>query len=145
LAAARPDIEARAAAKGVSQRVTFTGIVDRDRVASHVAAFDIALQPAIVSYASPLKLFEYMALGRAVVAPRQPNIEEVLQDGENAILFDPEEQGAFEAAIRRLLADPALRATLGAAAAASIDRQGLTWRRNAERVVELFDGLMRKK
>jgi glycosyltransferase involved in cell wall biosynthesis len=138
---ARPEIEARAAAKGVGDRVIFTGIVDRERVASHVAAFDVALQPAIVSYASPLKLFEYMALGRAIVAPRQPNIEEVLLDGENAILFDPEERGAFEAAIRRLLADPALRSSLGAGAAASIDRQGLTWRRNAERVVALFEEL----
>jgi hypothetical protein len=43
-------------------------------------AFDIALQTASVPYASPLKLFEYMALSRAVIAPDQPNIREVLED-----------------------------------------------------------------
>ncbi len=43
------------------------------------------------SYASPLKLFEYLALGRAIVAPDQPNIREVLDDGVNALLFDPDD------------------------------------------------------
>ena len=55
---------------GLEQRLRFTGFVSRDAVPSHVAAFDIALQPAVTSYASPLKLFEDLALGKAIVAPR---------------------------------------------------------------------------
>lgn len=118
-------------------RVRFTGVVNRDRVPEYVAAFDIALQPAVVPYASPLKLFEYLALGKAVIAPRQPNIEEVLTDGDNALLFDVNQQDAFEQSLTRLCADEALRKQLAAAAAATIDRLDLTWLGNAKRVTQL--------
>lgn len=46
-------------------RVNFTGVTDRHRVPEHVAAFDVALQPAVTVYASPLKLLEYLVLAKA--------------------------------------------------------------------------------
>ncbi len=128
----RIDLERLAAKLSLQGRVRFTGVIDRDRVPEHVAAFDIALQPAVVSYASPLKLFEYLALGKPVIAPRQPNIEEILTDGDNALLFDANEPGAFERMLTRLCADAALRDRLAAAAAATIDRLDLTWLGNAQ-------------
>ena len=134
---ARPDLEALATRLGISPCVRFTGVVPRDQVPAYVAAFDIALQPAVVPYASPLKLFEYLALGKAIVAPAQPNITEILTDGDNALLFDGAAPGGLEAALTRLCADAALREQLAAGAAASITRQGLTWRANAQRVVAL--------
>lgn len=133
----RAELERLAAELAVAERVRFTGVVDRDRVPEHVAAFDIALQPAVVPYASPLKLFEYLALGKPVIAPRQPNIEEVLADGDNALLFDATEQGAFERSLSKLCADASLRARLATAAAATIDRLDLTWQGNARKVTEL--------
>ncbi len=135
---ARASTEAQAARLGVADRVSFTGIVGRDAVGDHVAAFDVALQPDVVPYASPLKLFEYMALGCAIVAPASPNIREVLTDGEDAVLFDDADSGAFARAIETLCADEALRRRLGAAARATIDRKGLTWDNNAARVEALF-------
>lgn len=133
----RADLERLAAELNLHGRVRFTGVVDRDRVPELVAAFDIALQPAVVAYASPLKLFEYLALGKAVIAPRQPNIEEILADGDNALLFDAAEQGAFESGLTRLCADAALRERLAASAAATIERLDLTWLGNARRVIQL--------
>ena len=100
-----------------------------------VAGFDIALQPRVVAYASPLKLFEYMAAGKAIVAPDQPNIREVLSDGETALLFDAAEAGAMWRAISRLAADATLRGTLGAGARGAIGRRDYTWRGNAERII----------
>jgi glycosyltransferase involved in cell wall biosynthesis len=135
----RADLERLAVELSLSDRVRFTGIVARARVPEHVACFDIALQPAVVAYASPLKLFEYLALGKAIVAPRQPNIEEVLVDGENAVLFDASEQGAFERGLTRLCTDAVLRERLAAAAAATIDCLDLTWAGNARRVTELAE------
>ena len=116
-------------------------MIDRDQVAKYVAAFDIALQPSVVSYASPLKLFEYLALGKAIIGPAQPNIEEILTDGENALLFDPADPQAMPAAIDRLCADPELRRHIAANAHATIERQKLTWLENAQRVVDLFQSL----
>lgn len=134
---ARAELEALAQQLSLGERVRFTGVIDRALVPAHVAAFDIALQPAVVDYASPLKLFEYLALGKAIVAPRQPNLEEVLQDGENALMFSPSEPGALEAALQRLCEDAALRQHVADGARASIARQRLTWRGNAQRVVAL--------
>jgi glycosyltransferase involved in cell wall biosynthesis len=133
---ARAALEALAAALGVADRVEFAGLLAHADVPAAVAGFDIALQPRVVDYASPLKIFDYMAAGRAIVAPDQPNIREVLADGRTALLFDPAREGALWAAIARLLADPALRRRLGEAARAELERRDYTWRGNAARIVE---------
>jgi len=139
----RAELESLAKQLGVSDRLRFTGVVNREQVPAHVASFDIALQPAVTPYASPLKLMEYLVLGRAIVAPRVPNLLEVLTDGENALLFDAEREGAFEAALTRLCTDAALRMTLAAGARATIGRLNLTWDGNARRVVALAEKAQR--
>jgi glycosyltransferase involved in cell wall biosynthesis len=133
----RADLERRAADLGVAERLTITGFVERDDVAGHIAAFDVAVQIGVTPYASPLKLFEYLAMGRAVVAPATANIAEVLTDGVDAVLFDPDDDADLARAIERVAADPALRERLGAAASRTVDERRLTWTANAERVVEL--------
>jgi glycosyltransferase involved in cell wall biosynthesis len=140
---ARGALESRARQLGVDNRLRFTGLVARDRIAELVSAFDIALQPAANAYASPLKLFEYLALGRAVVAPRQPNIEEVLEDGHSALLFAPDSTADLAAAIRTLAQDATLRAKLAVGARQTVLQRDMTWRRNAERVLQLAEQLCR--
>lgn len=132
---ARADLEQQAAALGLGDQVRFTGLQPREKIPALVAGFDIALQPRVVDYASPLKIFEYMAAGRAIVAPDQPNIREILRDGETALLFDPARPAAMWQAIARLAADADLRGRLGAAARAEITRRDYTWAGNARRVV----------
>ena len=139
---ARTSLERRARAAGVAARVIFTGVVARDAVAPLVSAFDIALQPAANPYASPLKLFEYLALGRVVLAPDQPNLREVLTHGENAWLFDPSEPVAMQRAIERLLNDVDVRDRLALGALKTIHERELTWERNAQRVLELARQLL---
>lgn len=134
---ARKELEAHAIKRGVADKLTLTGIVERDQVGGYVAAFDIALQPLVTDYASPLKLFEYMGLGRAIIAPDQPNIREVLSDEKNALLFDPSNDDYFKDAIKRLCQDAALRRQLGNAAAQSVEDEDYTWDGNARRVIEM--------
>lgn len=140
---ARARLESQARKQGVADRVRFTGVIARNDVAAHVAAFDVALQPAANTYASPLKLFEYMALRRAIVAPDQPNIREILTDGRDALLFDPARPGAFPETIGRLITDQALRAHLAEGAGRTVRERDLTWRRNAQRVLDLSNKLLR--
>lgn len=132
---ARAALEQQAAALGIADRVRFTGLVGRADIPALVAGFDIALQPRVVDYASPLKIFEYMAAGRAIIAPDQPNIREILTHEQNALLFDPEENGAMWRAITRLAGDPELRARLGAGARATLVSRDYTWAGNARRVL----------
>ena len=138
----RPALERRARKLGVARQVTFTGALERDAVPDHVAAFDVALQPGSTPYASPLKLFEYMALGRAIVAPNTPNIREVLADGRTAVLFDPDNPDSFGSAIERVSSDAALRARIGAAARQAIIERDLTWEHNARRIEALAERLI---
>jgi len=141
----RAALEAQASRLGLGERVRFTGVLHREEVPSYVAAFDIALQPAVVPYASPLKLMEYLALGKAVIAPNVPNLREVLTEGVNAWLFDPAEPLDFEAGLTRLCTDAQLRQQLETGALATIDRLQLTWVSNAERVVELASRAAKKR
>ncbi|MFT8245500.1 glycosyltransferase family 4 protein [Roseomonas sp. BN140053] len=136
---ARPGLERLAAELGIADRVRFTGLAERDAIPGLLAGFDIALQPAAVPYASPLKVFEYMAAGRPIVAPDQPNLREVLEDGRTALLFDPAAPGAMWRAVMRLTGDPALRAQLGTAARAAVLSRDFTWAGNARRVIALFE------
>lgn len=129
-------LQERADALGVGARVHFAGRTPHHEVAAHMQCFDIALQTASVAYASPLKLFEYMGLGRAIVAPDQPNIREVLTHGVDALLFRPEDQASFREAINQLCSDVPKRLRLGKAALASVRNTPLTWAHNAARVGE---------
>lgn len=134
---ARAELERRADELGIRSRVTFAGLAARDDVARLIDAFDIALQPRAVGYASPLKLFEYMALSKAIVAPNQPNIREILSHEANALLFEPGNPAAMAAAIARLATDAALRDRLGSAARATIFDRHLLWRSNAQKIAAL--------
>lgn len=142
---ARPALEEKARRLGIADRVVYTGVLERSRVAEHVLAFDIALQPDVTAYASPLKLFEYMALAKPIVAPATPNIEEVLENESTALLFDRAQPDAFARAIRRLCDDPGLRAGLGRAAREAIIERGMTWEGNARRVTALAERLCRQE
>ncbi|WP_457427311.1 glycosyltransferase family 4 protein [Roseateles sp. P5_E7] len=133
----RAELEQLAADLKLGDRVRFTGVVHRDRVPGLVAAFDVALQPAVVAYASPLKLIEYLALGKAIVAPNQPNIAEVLSDDVNALLFEPGDAAGLERSLARLAHEPALRQRLGDGARDTINRMQLTWAGNARKAVGL--------
>ncbi|MDO9710534.1 glycosyltransferase family 4 protein [Paracraurococcus lichenis] len=142
---ARPGLERLAAELGIADRVRFTGLAAREAIPRLVAGFDIALQPASVAYASPLKVFEYMAAGRAIVAPDQPNLREILEHERTALFFDPARPGALWEAVLRLATDPGLRARLGAAAREEVDRRDLTWEGNARRVVALAEAERRRR
>jgi glycosyltransferase involved in cell wall biosynthesis len=133
----RKELELCAKRLGVNESMTITGIVDRERIPGMLAAFDIALQPAVVGYASPLKLFEYLAAGLPVVAPDSDNIREILADEENALLFRSGDDASFVVALNRLCRDEALRQRLAVAARETIGRMGLTWTANAERVADI--------
>ncbi|MEO9189328.1 MAG: glycosyltransferase family 4 protein [Acetobacteraceae bacterium] len=129
------DLTRQAEALGLAGRVRFTGLAAREAIPGLLAEMDIAMQPKVVPYASPLKIFEYMAAGRAIVAPDQPNIREILRHETTALLFDPTREEALWQAVLRLIEDKPLRTRLGAAGREEILRRDRTWRANADQVV----------
>lgn len=134
---ARPLLEERARQLELTARVHFTGTMPRELLPEVVSCIDIALQPKVTPYASPLKLLEYMAAARAIVAPASPNIREILDDGVDGLLFAPGSAEAMACAIERLARDAPLREKLGQAAAQKLAARDLTWAGNAERVLSI--------
>ena len=80
-----------------------------------------------------------MVLGKAVVAPATPNLQEVLTDDVNALMFEQALPGALESALTRICTDTLLRQRLAQGAADTIDRLDLTWIGNARRVTALVE------
>lgn len=97
----------------------FAGLVPRTEAPRYMAAADVLVSPhANVEHfiGSPIKLFEYMAAGKAIIATRVGQIPEILRDGETALLVEPEDPSAIASAFDRLYEDRGLRLRLGAAA-----------------------------
>ncbi len=135
---ARIAIEEQARLNGIEDRIFITGIINRDEVSRYIAVFDIALQPDVVAYASPLKLFEYMTLNKAILAPDRDNIREILTHEENALLFNPDDDASFMQHLYNLCLNKELRERIGLAAAKTIEDKKLYWEENARRVEKLF-------
>jgi glycosyltransferase involved in cell wall biosynthesis len=143
--AKEPDLgrlKALASSLGISDRVTFTGLVEPGRVADLLRQADVVAlpnPPSAIStrFTSPLKLFEYMAAGCPIVASDLPSVREVLHHDVDALLVTPGDPAAMAAAIERLLADPALATRLADAALSAVP--AYSWDRRAERLEILFE------
>ncbi|MFO1055794.1 MAG: glycosyltransferase [Dongiaceae bacterium] len=129
----------RAATLGLGDRVLFTGRVPYEAVAATIAAADIAVVPASNDYGDSMKLRDYMAVGRPVLAPDQPTIARVVEHERTGLLFARDDPAALAAAIARLAGDPALRRRLGRAAAAEAVRH--SWASRAEALAGAIRGL----
>jgi glycosyltransferase involved in cell wall biosynthesis len=92
--------------------VTITGFVPHSEVPAYVDAFDVAVVPDHVWWTSPLKLFEYGAMGKPVVAARVPSVEAVAGDDE-VLFVEPRSVAEIAAAVKTLADDAARRAELG--------------------------------
>lgn len=135
---ARAGLEAQIAKLGLEGRVIITGAASHDQVPKYLALVDIAMQPAANEYCCPMKVIEYMGMGKAIIAPDQPNLSELIEDGGNGLLFVPGDTQDMGRAIRNLAENGAERQRLGTNAQATIDARGLLWSANAARVAEMF-------
>ncbi|MHC5064194.1 MAG: glycosyltransferase family 4 protein [Planctomycetota bacterium] len=136
---ALPELLEQAARLGVSQRVHHRPPVPADELPSWVASFDLGLVAAINSYASPLKLFDYLAGGVPVLAPRQANIEELVQDAATALLFQPGDPASLKEKLMILHENREQLGLIGAAGKALLRSEGWTWAKNADRVIAAYE------
>ncbi|HSL46783.1 MAG TPA: glycosyltransferase family 4 protein [Anaerolineales bacterium] len=130
-----------------SDNITFTGFIPNRDLPLYQAAADILLMPYSrsimgssgtadsASVASPMKMFEYMAAGRAIVSSDLPVIREVLND-QTAVLCEPDDVSAWKIALDNLLKDENQRITLGTQAKQAV--QGYTWLARAARILNGF-------
>ncbi len=130
-----------------SANITFTGFIPNRDLPLYQAAADILLMPYSRSImgssgsadsaavASPMKMFEYMAAGRAIVSSDLPVIREVLNE-KNTVFCEPDDVGKWKAEIESLLQNKTRRTELGDQARQDV--QGYTWVARAQRILNGF-------
>jgi glycosyltransferase involved in cell wall biosynthesis len=136
-----PAVAAEIERRGLGDRTILTGVIDHGRALEMLAASDVCISPHVPNpdgspfFGSPTKLFEYMGLARPIVASDLDQIGEVIEDGRSGLLCPPGDVESAATAVRRLLADVALRERLGAGA---LERATTTysWRAHARRILD---------
>jgi glycosyltransferase involved in cell wall biosynthesis len=140
----RPALRDLAQRLGLEGRVSLPGSVSHDQVPHYLAAMDICVLPAANWYMSPIKLFEYGAMGRPIIAPRTPAVAEVMTDGEDGLLVTPGSAEELARAILRLALHPEERAAMAATFQKRVRRQH-TWMIVAGRVAMLLEQSLRAR
>lgn len=150
----RRDIEARIQAAGLERRFILTGRVPYEEVPAHIAASDLctaAYDPdrheelrRYGMFMDPLKVFEYLAVGKPAVTFDSPNMRRLFTDGEHALIVPPGEPASLAAAILRLAGDPALRERLGRAGRALVERRH-SWQAHGDQLGEIFAAVVEER
>jgi glycosyltransferase involved in cell wall biosynthesis len=139
----RNEVERILREANVEHRVIMTGAVEHERVPALLDACDVLASPHVPLedgsefFGSPTKLFEYMAMGKGIVASRLGQIGDVLKDEETALLVEPGNASDLSEAIMRLTGSRVLREQLGAAARREAVEHH-TWTHNAQRVLDAY-------
>jgi glycosyltransferase involved in cell wall biosynthesis len=136
-----PEVVGSLERHGVLDLAVLTGLVPQSEAPAHLAACDVLASPHVPNvdgtpfFGSPMKLFEYMAMGKGIVASDLDQIGEVLENGRTALLVRPADVDALAAGLERLIREPELRARLGAAARQeAVDHH--TWSQHTRLIVD---------
>ena len=139
--AAMPAVHRILSEGGALDATLFTGLVPQEDGPAYLAACDVLSSPHVPNpdgtpfFGSPTKLFEYMAMGKGIVASDLEQIGEILDHGRTAWLVEPGNVDALAGGLRRLIDDPQLRCALGAAARQEAATR-YTWREHTRRTIE---------
>lgn len=130
--------------RGIRKSFILTGGVPFVNVPEYISAMDICVMPHSNQYGSPIKIFEYGAMNKPVVAPRLEPIEEIIKDGENGLLFTPGDVSDMVAKIQVLRSNASLRVRLGSNLQKHVQRN-CTWRENAQKILDIYEFTNKRK
>lgn len=136
-----PEVKKIIAENQVESHVTLTGLIPQNEAPDYLAACDILTSPTMPNsdgtkfFGSPTKLFEYMGMGKPIIASNIDQIGQILTHNENALLTKPGDLDSLTEAILTLSTSPELRAKLGQAAHQEATNK-YTWQKNIEAVLK---------
>ena len=130
-------LRAIARARGIEDKLVMTGAVPYRQIPAYIAALDVCIIPGSNEYRSPIKLFEYMAMAKPVVAPRYRPIEAIVTHGVDGLLFEANSRESLRSVLDDIIGDAGKRHAIGAHAREKIVAHH-TWLDNAKRVVDIY-------
>ena len=140
----RQFLEDFCATSGYMNRVRFTRRQPHAEIPGLIAMMDITVLLNSNAYGSPMKIFEYMGMGKAVIAPAVAPVVEVIRDGDTGLLIEPGNAVQMAEQIIRLVQDPLLRERLGAAGRAYVTTHH-TWRQNVITIEDIYRKIVQSR
>jgi len=128
----------------IKSKVILLGYVSHKDVPKYLSIIDIAIAPypkMEFFYFSPLKIFEYMASGKAVVSSKIGQIGRIIKDGENGLLFEPDNKEELFSKVSQLIENEEMRKKLGGQARASVINN-YTWKVNAKSIFDICNSCL---
>lgn len=129
------EMKALAAASPGGENIVFTGYIPHEAVFAHIDAMDICLLPNTKWYCSPIKIFEYGAMGKAIIASHHAAVLDVMEPDLDGLIIPPSVE-ALTDALRKLLPKPALRQRYATHFQEKVLSEH-TWKANAEQAIAL--------
>lgn len=139
----KAQLQEQVAACGLEEKVRFIGAVPYAEIPAYISVMDVGVIPGSNEYRSPLKLFEYMLMGKAILAPRYEPIECIVTSGEEGRLFEAGNDEDLRRALVELELDAGLREREGMRGREKILKSHL-WRHNAEKIEAVYFRAARK-
>ena len=139
----RPLVEREISKNGFREAVKMTGNIAHEKMPEMLSIADVTVVPSAPVSASqggtgtPLKLFEYMAAGKAIVATALNHTTVVIRNGQNGLLVEPGDTDAFANAIVQVLSNPSTRERLGRNARQEAIKQH-SWQQYTRRLEEIY-------
>ena len=123
----------------LNDHVTLTGLVPQEKGPSYLAACDILVSPYVPNvdgsfFGSPTKLFEYMAMGKGIIASDLEQIGEILDHEKTALVVTPGDQDELIQGMERLIDNPKLRDWLGTNARQEVIKN-YTWEKHTHKII----------
>ena len=131
---------------GMLRHVTQVGFVPRNQAPAYLSAMDILVSPlhSGYGYTSPLKDFEYMAMGKPMIATNVGQASQIHEKSKTAMLVEPENMKQMATAINYLIKNKDKASSMGQAAR-EIVLAKYTWKHNADRVINVCRTVMSEK
>ena len=126
---------------GLQENVALAGLILQDQGAKFLNACDILINATIPNpdgsefFGSPTKLFEYMAMGKAIICSDMAQMSEILEHGKTAYMVEPGNIDELATAMKELVDDSELRQRLGGSARDEVI-QKYTWDRHVDKILK---------
>ena len=141
-----PEVRRQVERYQMADNCTLTGLIPQAEGPEYLAACDVLASPHVPNpdgtpfFGSPTKLFEYMAMGRGIVASDLDQIGDILDHGRTAWMVRPDDVDALSSGLLRLCDDQELRQRLGTAAREHVLAH-FTWREHTRRILARLEQL----
>lgn len=130
----------------LQDKVILTGLIPQHEGPAHLAACDVLVNSTLPNpdgspfFGSPTKLFEYMAMGKAILCSNMAQMGEILQNEENGLLFTPGDKAGFCACLGRLIEDKSFTKLLGKKAR-NLAVEKYSWHKHTEKILNEINSL----